>query len=206
MIINVLIADNQLLTSEGITALLTTVKDIEVAGKASTDDELEGLVNELKPEVIIIDHDYNNHFDIQKLILKFPETGILILSNRQQRDEIIAFKNLGIINYLFKECTRDELIKAVYATVKGEQFYCKTTLKTLYGENTPLAKPEGLALLTPREIEIVHLVADGLTNKEIADKLFLSYHTIKTHRKNIIKKLGFSFKNAAELVSLISNP
>jgi len=203
--INVLIADKQVLTREGLMALLANNKDIQVTGNAGTDAELEQMMIALKPHVLIIDHHYSNHFNIdniKSLTARFGFTRILILSNRQQREEILDFIEHNIKNYLFKECTPDEIIKAVYATARGEQFFCKNTVQTLFGDSEHLKKVPGISLLSPREIEIVHLVAEGLTNKEIAGKLFLSFHTVKTHRKNIIKKLGFTFKNATELISL----
>src|ERR1700761_9384407 len=205
--IDVLIADNQPLTFDGLIALFSTTPDIRVTGTASSYAELEQKIVDLKPVVVIIDHQYNEQFsiaNIKKLNTKFDFARVLIISNRQQREEILELKSNGIKNYLFKECGRDEIIKAVYATAKSEQFFCKSTFKILFEDEETLKKVENISHLSAREIEIVHLVAEGLTNKEIADKLFLSFHTVKTHRKNIIKKLGFSFKNATELVLFTS--
>jgi DNA-binding NarL/FixJ family response regulator len=203
--IKVLIADNQVLTNQGITTLLSTISDIRIIGKAIDVIELEQMIIKLKPDVVIIDHDYSNHFDIQDLKnihTEFSASHILVLSNRQHKQEILELLEHGIKNYLSKMCSRDELLQAVYAAAKNELYLCPATTKTVYGDElsqTNIEIPE----LSSRETEIIHLIAEGLTNKEIADKLFLSFHTIKSHRKNIIKKLGFSFKNAAELSSLI---
>jgi len=202
--ISVLIADGQVLTREGIKSMLSDIVDIRIIGSAKSSAELEQIVTELKPHVIIIDHDYNNKFtisDIQNIKSKHINTRILVLSNRSARSKVLDMVNLGIRNYVFKECSREELVTAVYKTANGEQFFCKNTFETLFGSKLLPEREETANVLSSRETEIIQLIAAGMTNKEIAEKLFLSVHTIKTHRKNIIKKIGFTFKNAADLMS-----
>ncbi len=160
-----------------------------------------------KPEIVVIDPYHDNAFsinDIKNIYSRFDFADILILSNKRQKSEILEIIELGVKNYVLKDCSPAEIIDAVYATAKGEQFYCKNTLQTIFGNDIAPNKTNGIPLLSIRETEIVHLIADGMANKEIAEKLFLSVHTVKTHRKNIIKKLGFTFKNATELILLIS--
>lgn len=196
--IKVLIADNQPLTREGVKILLADIEDIYIIGQADNIDMLEKNILELKPQVVIIDHDYSDNFsiaDIKQVHTKFPETGLLILSNTQNRGEIAELAAHGIQNYLFKACSKDDLLNGIYATARGEQFFCADTLKIM-GDEPENEQPA----LSIRETEIVQLVAAGMANKEIAEKLYLSIHTVKTHRKNIIKKLGFTFKNAADLM------
>lgn len=199
---NVLIADNQFLTYKGMIATLSDIPDIRIVGRAANQTELIQMTARLKPDVLIIDHKYADHFSIAELKLipqQFEFARILILSNRQHKTEILDFINGGIINYITKTCSFNELVQAIYATAKGEQFFCATTSQTLFGDNLPAAD---IPQLSPRETEILHLITEGLPNKDIAEKLFLSVHTVKTHRKNIIKKLGFTFKNAAGLTSM----
>lgn len=186
--------------------MLADIVDINLVGSASYPIELEQLVNKLQPKVIIVDPHYSQRFtiqDIQNIRLKFTDPRLLVLSNRQSKETISALIDLGIKNYVFKECSREELVHAIYSAAKGEQFFCKNTFETLFGNKLLPEKEDTASQLSLRETELIHLIADGLTNKEIAEKLFLSVHTIKTHRKNIIKKLGFTFKNTAELASLI---
>jgi DNA-binding NarL/FixJ family response regulator len=202
--INVLIADNQILTREGVAAVLSLVNDIHIIGSASNPDELGRLITAFNPDVIIMDYHFAHNFkilDLNKTQSQVNIQQLLILSNGQQKSEILKIINLGIKNHLFKDCSGEELILAVYAVAKGEDFFCQGTIHALL-ENELALTTNNLPLLSPRETEIVHLIADGLANKEIAEKLFLSIHTIKTHRKNIIKKLGFTFKNAAGLASI----
>ena len=202
--INVLIADSQILTREGVKSMLSDIIDIRVIGIVKSSVELEQAIISLKPQVIIIDHDYNNKFsaeDIQNIKSKQEKIQVLILSNRTSRNKILDVINLGIKNYVFKECSREELVTAVYKTANGEQFFCKNTFETLFGNKLLPDREDYSNALSARETEIIQLIAAGMTNKEIAEKLFLSVHTIKTHRKNIIKKIGFTFKNAADLMA-----
>lgn len=204
-----MIADNQALTREGIKATLANIVDINIIGTAAYAIELEQLLITCKPRVIILDPNYNQRFttaDIKNIKLKHSNSQVLVLSNRQSREEIQTLIDLGVKNYVFKECSREELIHAIYSAAKGEQFFCKNTFQTLFGNKLLPEKDENIPQLSSRETELIHLIAEGLTNKEIADKLFLSVHTIKTHRKNIIKKVGFSFKNTTELAQLLNKP
>jgi DNA-binding NarL/FixJ family response regulator len=201
--ISVLIADSQILTREGIKSMLSDIVDIRITGSAKSAAELEQLIAEHTPRVVIIDHDYNNKFTLkhlQDVYLKYNDTRILVLSNRASRNRVLEVINLGIKNYVFKECSREELVTAVYKTANDEQFFCQNTFETLFGNRLLPEREEPANTLSSRETEIIRLIASGMTNKEIAEKLFLSIHTVKTHRKNIIKKIGFTFKNAADLM------
>lgn len=204
--IDVVIADNQLLTREGIGAVLAPLKDVHVLGYAPTPALLDQMIRQSEPKVVIIDHDFDDDFtvdDIKNINARFNFTNVLVLSNNPNRGSIIDLIEHGIKNHVSKYCQKDDLIKAVYATAKGVEYFCESISNVLFGDKQALLTSENTPPLSSRETEIIHLIAKGLTNKDIADKLYLSVHTIKTHRKNIIRKLGFTFKNAAELVMLI---
>jgi DNA-binding NarL/FixJ family response regulator len=201
--INVLIADSQLLTREGVTSILSGIADVDVRGVVTNRAELEAMILAYKPDVIIIDHLANS--EIKKINTRFDFSHVLVLSNKQQKSEILELVSLGIKALISKDCSRQELIHAVYAAAKGKQFFCENILQMLFGNKITGKSVDDVPSLSSRETEIIHLIAEGMTNKEIAEKLFLSIHTIKTHRKNIIKKLGFTFKNTAEFASLIKS-
>jgi len=206
--IDILLAVNQILTQEGIKAIVSGIIDMRVIGVVRSAFELEQLAGKLKPTVIIIDPNFHNRFsinDIKKISAGFGTSRVLVLTNRHPRNEIQQILNSGIKNYVFKECSREELIQAIYATAGGKQFYCRHTFETLFGNKLIPEKTTDIPALSPRETELVHLIADGLTNNEIAAKLFLSVHTVKTHRKNIIKKLGFTFKNIADIAAVLQS-
>lgn len=205
--IRVILADHQTLTREGVITVLSEIDDIDIVGIANSPEELKILIWKLKPNLVIMDHnggrDYSAN-DIQNIYALFDFVSILMLSNKQQKNDILEITNHGIKTHISKECSRSELINAVYATARGEQFFCEITMQILFGNKLPPKKVNGMPLLSFRETEIVQLIAEGNANKDIAEKLFLSIHTIKTHRKNIIKKLGFTFKHASELILLLS--
>jgi DNA-binding NarL/FixJ family response regulator len=203
MMIGILLCDNQLLTHEGLISIISGTNGLSIIGEAKNSFELELLIPKLKPAVIIIDPYYGNSFtvtDVKNILAQFTFTKILVLSNQQSKEEILDLINSGAKHYVSKECSHEDIILAIYATAKDEQFYCKNTIATLFGEQLQLKENETASSLSARETEIIRLIAAGMTNKEIAEKLYLSIHTIKTHRKNIIKKLGFTFKNAADLM------
>ncbi|MGZ4158606.1 MAG: response regulator transcription factor, partial [Bacteroidia bacterium] len=106
----------------------------------------------------------------------------------------------GVTSHLLKDCDEDEIVEAIYKTAKGEQFMCGkivTNILEVKPEAAFESSCEGLNI-SDREMEIIKLIAEGFSNKEVADKLFLSTHTITTHRKNIMNKLGVN--NTAGLV------
>ncbi|MEN0052656.1 MAG: response regulator transcription factor [Mucilaginibacter sp.] len=204
--IDIVIADNQALTREGIISVLTPLKDIHLLGYASTPAVLDQMIREHEPKVVIIDYDFDHNFgpdEVKEINARFNFTNVLVVSNSQNRGNIMQIIDSGVKNHVSKYCPADEFIEAVYATANGVEYFCDSTSKILFGDKQLMHAVENAASLSSRETEIIHLIAKGLTNKDIADKLYLSVHTIKTHRKNIIKKLGFTFKNAAELVMLI---
>ncbi|HTH83438.1 MAG TPA: response regulator transcription factor [Mucilaginibacter sp.] len=204
--IDIIIADNQVLTREGLKATLSGIIDIKIAGYIAHGAELHQMLTAINPVVVLIDPNYNHRLtaeDITAIRSNYSSARILVLSNRKSKAEITALLDLGIKNYVSKECSKEELVRAIYATAKGEQFFCTQTFEVLFGGKLIAQNGDLITHLSPREKELVYLIADGLTNKEIAEKLFLSVHTIKTHRKNIIKKLGFTFKNVAELAHLL---
>lgn len=204
--IDILIADNQTLTREGIAAVLAPLKDIHVLGTADTPALLDKMIREWEPKLVILDPDFDTSFNleiIKKISARFNFTNVLVLSNNTHRNTILEVIEGGAKSYVSKSCRKDEFIAAVYASACDEAYFCDKISNILFGDKVVQAESKGNPVLSSRETEIVHLIAKGLTNKDIADKLYLSVHTIKTHRKNIIKKLGFTFKNAAELVLLI---
>lgn len=204
--IDILIADNQTLTREGTIAILNPLKNIHVQGFATSPALLNQMVQEFEPKLVILDPDFDTDFnleDIKNIKASFSFTNVLVLSNNIQRNAILEVIEGSATSYISKNCSKGEFIDAVYTSARGEAYFCKKVSKVLFGDKVPRTEGAETPLLSSRETEIIHLIARGLTNKDIADKLYLSVHTIKTHRKNIIKKLGFTFKNAAELVLLI---
>lgn len=201
--INVLLADKQTLTREGIRSVLAEIIDIDIIDSVTRFNEIAQIIRALNPGVVALSIDNDNFLNVQsiaELLSTIERRNILILYNSQSRSELTRITDLGIKNMVSKNCTREELVTAIYKTANKEPFFCKHTFKILFGNHLLTDKEAEMPQLSARETELVHLIAEGLTNQEIADRLFLSVHTVKTHRKNMIKKLGFTFKNAADLV------
>ncbi len=205
MVIPVLIAQTNYLVREGLKSLIINEKDMTFKGEALMVDELLKMVKFLRPAVVIIDH-MDAAFgiaSIRKVKMSFPEVHFLSISDKPSRWMLSDALSAGITSYLLRDCGKEEIIDAIRSTAKGEQFFCGKILSdVLKAADEVSAEPEAVACegvkISEREAEIVRLVAEGFTNKEIADKLFLSAHTVTTHRKNIMSKLGVN--NTAGLV------
>ncbi len=198
--ISILIADDQTLTREGSAAVLAAVKGFNIIGAVQNQTELDKVIIECKPDVVITSN--IEKFNIQNLDIDLSK--ILLFFNSQDQNDINRSLAFGIKNFLSKTCSSKELIDAVSATAGGEQYFCKQTLAILSSKNSSINDLADIPNLSAREIEIIKLIAEGLTNNEISEKLFISIHTTKTHRKNILKKLGFKFKNSAELIAQLN--
>jgi len=199
----VFIADHQFLIREGLKSLLATRMDFTVVGEASTSGDLFEKLPSSKPDVVVIDFHQPEAFSMQDLLnlrQGYPAISVLVISTHQHAEAILQTIKLGIHTYILKECGSEEVLQALDAVRKGEKFFCGTVLDALLGKN--VEQSSQLACepvnLSAREIEIVQWIANGCTNKEVAEKLFLSIHTVTTHRKNILKKLHL--RNTSELV------
>jgi DNA-binding NarL/FixJ family response regulator len=195
--IKIVIADAQFLIRLGLVCLLSKDERFKVVGEASNSKELRQLITKVKPDVLIMDYHQERHFDVEDLMAVkqiSPRTHALIISDDEERDNIYRAIESGGISFLTKGCDQDEIVSAVLATAKGEKFICHKVIDIILNNksassNIDDCKPFSLSL---REVEIIQLTAKGLSAKEIATKLFLSPHTVYTHKKNIMKKLKLS--------------
>ena len=194
--IKILIADNSYLIRQGFISIVEENKDFALVGEAERAEDLNEKLMLCKPDLLIID--FTSAFfcmdDISVITREFPKIKILAITNPQLRSVFSKAIENGVMSYLLKDCGKEEIVEAIYNTAKGQKFFCGKIVDKMAGEKGAVFMPEGVSCdgvrLSPREIEIVQMVAEGLTNKEIADKLFLSAHTVTTHRKNIMGKLG----------------
>jgi DNA-binding NarL/FixJ family response regulator len=209
---SITVADSQYLIRLGIKHLLSRHAQFRIVSEAEDDEELAEQLPKQRPDVVILDYNQPTAFDrgsITRIKQLSPSTNILIISDDDDKDSIYQVLQSGVNSFLTKSCDEEEIIDAVKATAKGEKFFCTRILDYLlertFASNTsseaPQSEPEVSCKptpLSPREIEIVQLIAQGMIAKEIASELNLSTHTIYTHRKNIMKKLKLS--SASELV------
>ncbi len=204
--IKVLLADTQFLIREGLKALFLQHPDIEVLGEAVTKDELFSSLHILRPDIIILDHVSLDHFridDIDTIEAISPETKILIISDIKHPELVKRVIETGVMGFLTKTCDANEILAAVRAIMNREKMYCHKVLEIVIGH--PIQNPEDCdpTILSQREIEIIRLIANGYTTNQIAESLYRSFHTIATHRKNIMKKLGVS--SSSELLLYAMN-
>lgn len=199
---SILIADNHLLIREGIKTLIARNSDLTVAGEAADGIELQAKLKELWPDVVIIDYHLPGFFgveDISNIYRISPKTKVLVVSTNQNKSDIVKVLECGVNNYILKECDKEEFVSAVYATIKGERFFCGKVIDAVLDKHQTKQEHCEPTILSKREVQIVKYISQGMTNGEIANAIFLSVHTVSTHRKNILKKLGL--KKSAELVA-----
>jgi DNA-binding NarL/FixJ family response regulator len=204
----VLIADKNYLSRVGAELLISSLKSYELLPSVTTNgDDLNKKIATLCPDLLILDF-YSFNFspaDLKTLSRKTKNMKVLAITEVLSKTEMSAALNSGVNSYLLKECDREEIIEAIVATLNNERFLCGKITSVLTSvpevtENKALIRTyacDGMNV-TDREIEIIKYIAEGLSNKQIADKLNLSTHTVNTHRKNIMNKLDVN--NTAGIV------
>ena len=196
--IKVLIADSNELIREGVKAVVKKSDDIRIVAEAASSSDLQKHFENNNIDVVIIDYSQPefNVDDIRIILNKKSETKILALTEKCEKSIVSNALKAGLNGHILYCCDRDEITDAIRSVASGDKFYCGKVLDVLNG-NAKISSCAPVAL-SPREIEIISLISDGLSNKQIADKLFLSTHTVMTHRKNIMSKLGVN--NTAGIV------
>lgn len=191
--IKILIADAQYLVRVGLTNLLAATKDFKIVGEAVNSSELMQLTKDFHPDVVIFDYNSAKNFlqeDIETIKKISPKTNFLIISADDSKTNIYRAIELGAVSFLTKECDKEEIVGAIYATAKNEKFLCHKVIDIIIEKHMHNDEDNCKAFnLSLRETEIIKLTAKGWTAKTIAGHLFLSTHTVYTHKKNIMKKL-----------------
>ena len=202
----VLIADSSYLVRAGIRGIIGEQRGFRVVGASSDQKELLRLAKTTKPDILTIDPTHSNFGD--EIISEFrticPDTKILAISKILDKQQVLKAVEQKVDSYLLQACSKEEITEALHATRRGDRFFCGSVLDIILDKSK---KQNSLnpdldaclpVALSSREIEIIKLIAQTFTNKEIAEKLFLSTHTVNTHRKNIMQKL--EIRNTAGLV------
>lgn len=200
-IIQVIIADSQFLVVEALRSLLRKEEKYTIAGTANTKDDLYKLLEKQNCDLLITDFatiDYDGLEDLKNIYQICPQISVLILTNAISKQEFNGLAKIGVRNIIFKTADKDEIFSAIESTLKGKKFYSDEILDLFIDLSNNKYMVEDPKHLTVSEIEIVKLIANGLTTKEIASKRNISYHTVNTHRKNIFKKVDVS--NTSELI------
>lgn len=199
--IDILVANNNEITGEGLKTILQSKMGNRVVGIAQSLSDIKKSTARYRPDIIVIDYSPSEFFgveSIKELKKLYKDAKILAITDELPKDTMYKSLKYGVDSYLLDDCDKPEILEAVQETYDGKQFYCGMVIDLL-SESSEREKTgcSGIAL-SEREIEIIKLISNGLTNKEIADQIFLSTHTVNTHRKNIMQKLGI--KNTAGIV------
>jgi two-component system, NarL family, response regulator DegU len=204
--IKVLAVDDHRLVREGLTNLLRIHPDIEVVGEASDGDEAVAKARSLDPDVILMDISMPgmNGITATKLIKKeMPRIKIIMLTMLDQEGYVYEAVKSGATGYLLKNTGLEDLVKAIKEVLKGGATLHAEAQAQLLKEYVFMArKNQDTYGLSDREIEVLQLLADGMSNKEIAGNLFISTQTVKTHIAHIFDKLGVSDRTEAVAAAL----
>ncbi len=187
---SIIIADSQYLVRVGLRHLLKDHPAFRIVSEVTGEEQLLEELKNRSPDMLVIDYNQPGSFSsatIDKVRVEYPRVKLLVISGDEDKKTIYQVLENGVNSYLSKKCDEKEIIGAVYATSNNEKYYCTNVLNHLLEKSFPTECAP--TPLSPREIEIVRLVASGLIAKEIAAELNLSTHTIYTHRKNIMRKL-----------------
>lgn len=206
--IRIVIADDQMLFREGLRTLLSTRNDLEIVGEASDGEEAIALVESLHPTVVLMDLRMPRLDGIQataRIRERFPSTAILVLTTFDDDANLFGALRAGADGYLLKDVAFETLVAAIHAAARGESFLQTTVTGRVVAAFTRLMEaggPKAEALVVPlsrREREILSLLGDGASNKEIADRLNLAEGTVKNHVTNILTKLDVRDRTQAAI-------
>ncbi len=201
--IKVLVVDDHAMFREGIRSLLAGYDDIKILGEAIDGKEAVEKTCQLAPHVVLMDiaMPVMGGLEATRRIQKeCPNAKVLVLTQHEDSEYILSMIKVGAKGYISKTATASELVSAIRTVYKGESYLYPSAATALVEEYLMRAGEEKdeYERLTDREREILQLVAEGRTNREIADKLFISVKTVLRHRTNIMEKLGFH--NRTELI------
>jgi two-component system, NarL family, response regulator NreC len=205
MKVRVLIADDHGVVRKGLRLLLEQYPEIEVVGEAANGREVVRLATELSPNVILMDvaMPLLNGIDAADQIRRTDDQiGVIMLTMHADEGYLLRALNAGVRGYLLKESAEGDLLRAVQAVSQGKPFFSPAITQTLLEDYMRVLKEDGLSdsfeLLTAREREVLQLLAEGKTNKEVASILEISLYTVESHRTNLMQKLNLH--NTAEIV------
>lgn len=204
--IRVFIADDHAIVRKGMAALLATEPGIEVVGDAADGQEALDAVRALKPDVILMDlvmPKMDGIETIRRITADWPEARILVMTSFATDNKVFPAIKAGALGYLLKDSTPEALINGIHQVHRGEpSLHPKIAQRMLQELGQPPPQPSAVEALTDREVEVLKLVARGLSNQEIAETLVLSEATVRTHVSRILSKLHLASRTQATLYAL----
>jgi DNA-binding NarL/FixJ family response regulator len=191
--LQVLIADSQFLIIESLKILLQNDGRFVVNKVVTEKNDLIESLNLRSSSLLIIDPalaDVEGCTELKEILSRFPELKLLVISNNISKKELQEYNSVGITSVILKTAGKEEITEALNAAINGKKYYSSELLDLLFETDERKSSAAETSQLTNAETEIVRLIAEGLTTKEIAARKFISFHTVISHRKNIFRKLG----------------
>lgn len=214
--IRLLVADDHTLFREGVASLLERAPDVRLVGEAATGEDAVRLVGELLPDVVLMDLKMPGIGGIEAtraIVHENPHIGVIVLTMFEDDESIFAALKVGARGYVLKDADRGTLLRAIRAIARGEVLLSASVARRVLEQLRP-AVPGPIASrlgpiassifheLTPRETEVLRLIAEGLRNREIAERLVISEKTVGNHISNIFSKLQVNDRSQAILLAL----
>lgn len=204
--IRVLIADDHAIVREGLRSLIATDPQLKLVGEASDGEEAVRLFAELLPDVTLLDlmmPRKDGITAIEEIKAGCPEAKILVLTSFVEDEKVFPAIKAGALGYLLKETSPDDLLQAIREVYQGESSLSPAIARKLINElNRPSDAPRTDEPLSGRELEVLVLIAEGLSNQEIADQLVVSERTVRNHVGNILSKLHLANRTQAALYAV----
>jgi DNA-binding NarL/FixJ family response regulator len=204
--VKVIIADSNQLIRFGLSAILRNYEGIAVVGEANNELDLFEMITNFEPDLVMLDFlaDGFSVDTVNRAKQLNSKLRLVAITSEQSGHTIVNALKAGVDSYIKKDCDINEIVDSVKETGAGGKFFCGQILDAIAKESIDVEELNLSQItcepvsLSARELEVITLIAEGHTNVQIADKLFLSSHTITTHRKNIMQKLGVN--NTAAIV------
>lgn len=199
--IKTLVVDDHAIMRDGIRALLVLHDGIKIVGEAANGNEAIEKALELTPDVVIMDiamPDMDGLEATRRIIKKNPRVKVLVLTQYDNKEYILSAIKAGAAGFVPKRALGSELVSAIHAVYEGNSFLYPSAATALIEDYRQQAERDSYDTLTPREGEVLKLIADGHTNRQIAEMLFISLKTVLGHRAKIMEKLDFH--NRTELI------
>jgi len=204
--IRILIADDHAIVRRGLRTLIASEDGMEVTAEAADGLQAVALARDLQPDVVLMDLVMPNLTGLEaiaQIVDQNPKARILVLTSFAEDDKVFPAIKAGALGYLLKDTSPEQLLKAIYDVHLGRSsLHPSIALKVIHELNSPPALPPTESPLTAREVEVLRLVARGMTNQEIADTLVLSERTVGNHVGNILGKLHLANRTQAALYAL----
>jgi NarL family two-component system response regulator LiaR len=204
--IRIFVADDHAIVRKGLRTLIASETGMEMVGEAADGIEATAKIRALRPDVILMDLVMPRQDGLETIVKvkqELPEARIVVLTSFAEEEKVFAAIKAGALGYLLKDTSPEQLLQAIYDVHRGESSLHPTiALKLIRELRQPSALPPTEDPLTDREVEVVKLVAQGLTNQEIAELLFISERTVGNHIGSILGKLHLANRTQAALYAL----